>query len=84
MTAVFAWATREEASSFQQEHGGGIIYEIEADDFFRGDMKLLYLGGSGIGALLFAAKYWGGDASPAPRWEYLLVPPVRVVGLAEQ
>lgn len=82
LQAVFAWASHDEALAFQREFGGGTIYEVEADQYFRGDMKLLYLGGSGIGAWQFAMKYWRCQASPAPRWEYLLVPPVRVVGIA--
>lgn len=80
MTALFAWETYHEAVEFQKEHGGGPIYVIEADTFFRGDMKLLYLGGSGIGAVQFAIKYWRGESGPSPRWEYLLVPPVQIVG----
>lgn len=79
MMALFAWATHQEAAEFEMEHGGGSIYEVEAEKYFRGDMKLLFLGGSGIGAVLFAMKYWRGESSPVPRWEYLLVPPVRVV-----
>jgi len=79
LQALYAWASPDEALAFQREFGGGTIYEVEGDQYFRGDMNLLYLGGSGIGAWQFAMKYWSGDASPAPRWEYLLVPPVRVV-----
>jgi hypothetical protein len=30
----------------------------------------------------FARKYWRGDSSPQPRWEYLRVPPVRVIAEA--
>ena len=82
LQALFAWATRDEALLFQQESGGGTIYEVEADSYFRSDMKLLYLGGSVIGAMLFAMKYWRAEASPVPRWEYLLVPPIRVIGTA--
>ena len=82
LQALFAWATRDEAVTFQQQFGGGTIYEVEARSFFRSDMNLLFLGGSGIGALLFAMKYWQAEASPAPRWEYLLVPPIRVIGVA--
>jgi hypothetical protein len=78
--ALFAWGTREEAIAFQRESGGGAIYEVEADNYFKGDMKLLYLGGTGIGAWKFALRYWRGEAGPTPRWEYLLVPPIRVIG----
>lgn len=46
-------------------------------------MKLLLLGGSGIGAYLFAMKYWQVSAGPAPRWEHLLIPPVRIVRAVE-
>jgi hypothetical protein len=80
MQAMFAWESRDEAVAFQSEFGEGAIYEVEADEWFKGDMKLLYLGGSGIGAWYFATEYWRGEAGPAPRWEYLLVPPIRVLG----
>lgn len=79
MTSLFAWASRSEAFAFQKVHAGGSIYEVEAETSFRGDMNLLFLGGSGVGAMLFAMKYWRGESSPTPRWEYLLVPPVRVI-----
>jgi hypothetical protein len=80
LQALFAWASYDEALAFQRESGGsGTIYEVEADKYFRGDMRLLYLGGSGIGAWHYAMKYWRGEASPTPRWEYLLVPSVRVL-----
>lgn len=82
LQALFAWQSRDEALAFQRESGSGTIYEVEADKFFRGDMKLLYLGGSGIGAWHFAMKYWTAEASPTPRWEYLLVPPIRVIRTA--
>ena len=82
LSALFAWATFDEAVTFQQQYGGGTIYEVEADTFLQADMNLLFLGGSGIGALLFAMKYWRGESSPTPRWEFLLVPPIRVVGVA--
>jgi len=81
-SALFAWATFDEAVTFQQQHGVGTIYEVEADNFFQADMNLLFLGGSAIGALLFAMKYWRGESSPTPRWEYLLIPPIRVVRVA--
>ena len=84
MTSIFAWATRSEAVAFQKDYGGASICEIEAETFFRGDMNLLFLGGSGVGAMLFAMKYWRGESSPTPRWEYLLVPPVRVIGITKE
>lgn len=81
LMALFAWETLVEAIKFQKEHGGGTIYTVEANSFFRGDMNLLFLGGSGIGAIKFAMKYWRGEAGGQPRWEYLLVPPVHVIGV---
>ena len=83
LTALFAWESLDEAIRFRNETGGGKIYHVEANEIFRGDMKLLLLGGSGVGAVQFARKYWRGDSSPQPRWEYLLVPPVRVIAEAQ-
>jgi len=79
-TVLFAWSSLEEARAFKESHGGGIIYEVEAKSGCKADMNMLFLGGSGIGALLFAMKYWRGDASPNPKWEHLLVPPVQILG----
>jgi hypothetical protein len=82
-TTLFAWASLEEAFAFKKQYGEGNIYEVEAETAFKADMNQLYLGGSGVGALFYAMKYWKGEAGSNPIWEYLLVPPVRVIGQVE-
>lgn len=82
-TTLFAWGSRDEAVEFQQQYGTGNIYEVEAEEFFRGDMNLLLLGGSCIGALQYATMYWKGEGCCTPRWEYLLVPPIHVIDIID-
>jgi|ThiBiot_500_plan_2_1041550.scaffolds.fasta_scaffold62392_1 hypothetical protein len=77
--SIFAWKSLNEAKLFQKEFGGEQILQLEADASFCGDMDLLFLGGSGVGAIQFAMKYWRGESSSSPRLEYLLIPPVRVI-----
>jgi hypothetical protein len=76
---VFGFSDLSEAERFRQHHGSGTIYRVSAAAAFQADMSLLFLGGSGIGALLYAMKYWGGEGTAQPRWEHLLVPPVTVI-----
>lgn len=83
LACIFGWEKYEEAVEFQRQHGAGTICRTEAEGFFRGDMNLLLLGGAGISAIQFAAKYWNGGSGPQPRWEVLLIPPVKVVELIE-
>jgi hypothetical protein len=57
------------------------IWEVECDKFFRGDMNLLYASSSSLGMSYLANKYWKGTTVYNDRavWEYLLVPPVKVI-----
>ena len=79
LACIFAWEKYDQALEFQKQHGSGTIYRIESESFIRGDMNLLLLGGAGISAIQFALKYWNEGKSPQPRWEYLLIPPVKVI-----
>jgi hypothetical protein len=52
------------------------VFEVECDDFFKGDMNLLGSQNSPLIYSLFANTYWSGKTLPElgiePLWEYLL------------
>lgn len=79
--AVFGWQTVEEAASFKASFGSddSALCVVNCSEAFRHDMSLLYLGGSTIGSIFYARKYWRGDSGNSPRWEILMRPPVQVV-----
>jgi hypothetical protein len=74
--SYFAWEDLEIARAFGESRP---IYRIEADRVFRADQNWLSLGGQLVRGSLYAGKYWSGAATPQPKWEILLVPPVRVL-----
>ncbi|MEH2383637.1 MAG: hypothetical protein V7K27_32895 [Nostoc sp.] len=70
------------ASHFQTHfcQGQGIIWQVEAEHYFRADMSML----SHQTVLVFsylANSYWLSQAAPhtSSIWEVLLVPPVKVL-----
>lgn len=79
--SMFAWDSIERANQFRHEsqYADAPIFKLQCETVFRADMRLLLLGGSCLGASLFAHKYWRGEATQNPDWEYLLKPPVMVV-----
>lgn len=79
--SLFAWDSIERANQFRHEfqQADAPIFKLQSEIVFRADMQLLLLGGSCLGASLFAHKYWRGKATQKPDWEYLLKPPVTVV-----
>jgi hypothetical protein len=72
LEAALGWRTEVDASDAP-------IYEVEAPAAFRGDAEHLTLAGTVADVWMRAGAFWRGDATPAPRWELLLEPPVRVV-----
>jgi hypothetical protein len=56
------------------------IWEVESETFHRADMQLLDLG-TNLMTSFCAHEYWSGTArdDTEPLWEYLLVPPVKIV-----
>lgn len=68
--------------SFGNKYGtsDSLIWEVESDVAFKADMRLLTLQGSLLGLSYNAHRYWSGISSGNnPVWEYLMVPPVRVL-----
>ena len=58
------------------QHVAGNIWEVEYDrEPFRGDMNLL--------GLKEYKKYWRGEPGDDVFWEFLLVPPVKMIGRVE-
>lgn len=84
-TSIFAWETKEEALAFRESHRGGqgTICRVSAGSYFRGDMNLLFLGGTILGSWLYATRYWSGETSPTPRMECLLTDGVFVEDISE-
>ena len=79
--SVFAFDNIEKAKFFQDKYcnSQGNIWEIESEESFKVDMNLLTLGNSLLEADYCAHLYWKGETTGNPFWEYLLVPPVKVI-----
>lgn len=82
---IYGWDSVEDAKKFKLLHGtnDSSIYAVTCEESVRLDMNLLYLGGSSIGSIFFARKYWRGEAGNNPQWEILMKPPVEVVRIIE-
>jgi hypothetical protein len=78
--SFFACGSLEDAIQFRRSHGDVAvpIYKVSGQIAFRPDMKMLLLGPTAAGSMLFARRYWSGDATASPFWEYLLSPPVMI------
>lgn len=80
--SVFAFENTDQAFIFINKYGksDSLIWEVESDITFKADMRLLTLQGSLLSLSYNAHRYWNGISSENnPVWEYLLVPPVRVI-----
>lgn len=77
MQSMFCWQTLSDLKKFNNDSRLK-IYEIETDDYFVGDMKLLYLGGQIIHAMEFARMYWSGERSKDPLLEVLVPLPATI------
>lgn len=80
--SVFAFENINQAIHFRNEYAksDNIIWEVESDNAFKADMRLLILRGSVLFLSFNAHKYWKGISSEDnPIWEHLLVPPVKVI-----
>jgi len=65
------------------------IYELEAEHYFKGDMQMVGSQSSPLIQSAMAQAYWEGKSlremdekfiNIIPLWEYLLVPPIKVIG----
>lgn len=80
--SVFAFDHVAQALDFRNQYGGSdsLIWEIECEARFKADMQLLTLQGSLLVLSYNAHRYWRGESSGnEPVWEYLLIPPVKVI-----
>jgi hypothetical protein len=81
--SVFAFDNYEQAKDFKyrfsDDKSKGSIWEVEANNILKADMNLLSLGNSLLEADYLAHLYWKGETIGNPYWEYLLVPPVKVI-----
>lgn len=73
----------EDVENFITYQGGGdncIVYDIEVDEVnvFKADMHLLNLGGSNLEAEYNINRYWNGEGSQNPFWEFLIKPPFKI------
>jgi hypothetical protein len=77
----FGWKELEEAVRFLRLNNNPqySIYKIQCEDFHKKDMNLLNMGTSNISAIDLAHKYWSGEESCSPQFEYLLVPEISVL-----
>ena len=83
MQSIFCWQTLDDLKKFTNDLGFPDnrrlnVFEVETDNFFIGDMKLLYLGGQGIHAMSLACMYWSGERTLNPHLEVLVPLPVQV------
>jgi hypothetical protein len=85
--SVFAFETIEQALDFKQKFGtsNSLIWEVESQENFKADMNLLTIGNNSILVYsYFAHLYWQGKTRENTFWEYLLVPPVKIIKKIEE
>jgi hypothetical protein len=81
--SIFGCIDLNSVLEFRNNYGRqeSYIYKVECKDYFKADMNLLKLGPSLVGSILFAKKYWQGESTENPFWEYFLQFPVQVIEL---
>lgn len=80
MQSMFAWCNLEDAYMLRDNaKNNSAIYQIESESAFVGDMNLVYLSASVIGAFELATRYWSGRKTRNPLLEAVIPLPV-VVG----
>ncbi len=77
LQSYFAWDNLEAAIAFNTERKP--IFRVEADAAFHADQVWLRLSNQGVAAAFSAHQYWSGAPSKNPRWEFVMVPPVRIL-----
>lgn len=81
MQSMFACETLADAQAFRSEMKVPYarIFEVDAGEFFRADMRLLHLGAAFGSTINLMQKYWQGVASADPLWEFLLAGSVKIM-----
>lgn len=80
--SVFGFDNINQSKVFRHKYGSrdSLIWEVQSHSSFKADMNLLTLRDSLLTVSYHAHQYWEGIAGGnTPNWEYLLVPPVRVI-----
>lgn len=79
MQSMFGWCNLSDAEDFNSVHDNKhSIYEVHSEKAFIADQKLLYLGGSIMGAFEFARKYWSGERTHNPKLEAVVPLPSHI------
>ena len=83
--SLFGVSSLEAARAFIWEFApnDATTWGVEAERSERFDMRHLTIAGSGLMISERAHQYWGGEPSPHPLWEVLLVPPVKILHQVE-
>lgn len=80
--SLFCCASPSEARLLAPDDDGAPLWRVElVEDVapFRGDANWYALGGSALELSSNAHRYWEGEATSTPTWEWLCPLPVRVV-----
>lgn len=77
LQSYFAFASLGEAKGFKT--GDQPIYRVRADLVLQRDQRWLRHGHQNAIASYAAHRYWSGAAATNPKWEHMMVPPVRVL-----
>lgn len=80
--SVFGFDNINQTKVFRNKYGSpdSLIWEVQSHSSFKADMNLLTLRDSLLTVSYRAHQYWTGLAGGnTPNWEYLLVPPVKVI-----
>ncbi len=80
--SVFAWAEPNTAELRSAPGTEPRVLRVEAERATKRDMSLIDFNTFGNG-MRNARAYWKGETLGDPTWEYLLEPPVEVVGVEE-
>lgn len=85
MSSLFACADLTSAKHFRANYKRETarIWQVEAEDFFRGDMN--YIGKELTDNHNLAVHYWQGKTkAESPFWEYLLRPSIKVLRVVDE
>lgn len=90
--SIFAFSTIDDVQRFVNEyipHNKEYrVFELESDNYFKGDMKVVGYQRTPLVQSAISHSYWNGESiedlnienhNVKPLWEYLLVPPVKVI-----
>lgn len=77
LQSYFAFDSLPEVMAFKV--GNQPVYRLDADKVMQADQCWLRLGNQNAVGSFAAHKFWSGAGATNPKWEHMLVPPVRVL-----